>query len=165
MVADFSAAAAVFGFGALYLISKPSTIEITPTTSGRYRQLPTTSRVVIPDALPANIIPTLSALSAKGLADVVNQMAMEPENVETSVIVEVVDGKKLLEQAAAQKEPIPTPTFQREIFARGLLTPAGIAVDRRTGNYFVSEENAHRVVMISPRGRIKTVIDQDTRLF
>lgn len=154
-----------FGFGALYLISRPSTVEITPTTPGRYRQIPTTSRVVIPDALPANMIPTLSALSAKGLADVVNQMAEEPENVETSVIVELVDGKKLLEEVAAQKEPIPTPTFQREIFARGLLTPSGIAVDRRTGNYFVSEENAHRVVMISPRGRIKTVIDQDTRLF
>lgn len=154
-----------FGFGALYLLARPSTTEITPIVSHRFRPPPTAPHVVVSDALPTEIIPTLSALTPQGLADVVEQMAAGTEKLATSATVQVEDGGKLPEQAAAQKPAIPTPAFQRGIFVRGLLTPGGITVDRRTGNYFVSEENAHRIVMISPRGRMKTVIDQETRLY
>lgn len=153
------------GFGLLFLITRPAPVDYTPTPTSRTRLPSDTPRVVIPDALPRDMIPTLSALSVQGLADVVDQMVPGMEEAVTSAPVEIVEGKKLAERLAAQKPAIPTPAFQRETFVQGLLTPSGIAVDRRTGNYFVSEETAHRIVLVSPRGRIKTLIDQDTRLF
>lgn len=155
----------LLGFAALFLLTKPQVPDEYRHMARRARQTRATPRVVIPESLPSDFIPKLSAISPKGLVEVVDLMAQETATAATSITVETVAELTTPPQAEPEKETLPTPEFRSRTFVGDLMSPDGIAIDPRTGNYFVSEEEANRIAMITPRGRIKTVIDQDTRLY
>ncbi|MCO5044481.1 MAG: hypothetical protein M9935_04275 [Kiritimatiellae bacterium] len=153
------------GFGLLFLLTKPVS-DTGPRRSPRHAVTARTQKViVVPDALPREISETLAAVTPKSLVEVVNQMAMDPTLADTSVVVVTQSGLIPAAHTAAPKEAPATPAFRVGTFVQNLTSPDGIALDPRTGNFFVSEEEAHRIVMITPKGRTKTVITQDTRLY
>ena len=150
----------VIGFGLLFFLTKPQTPnDYQRRGVPRVRQ-PT--RLVIPQSLPADVIPKLSAINPKSLAAVVDQMANDTLLSATSLVETIADWTP---PPKVERPALPTPNFRSRTFVSGLSSPDGIAIDPRTGNIFVSEEEAHRISMITPRGRVKTVIDQDTRLY
>ena len=153
------------GFAALFLLTKPELPEEYRTGARRARDSRATPRIVIPDALPADVIPKLSAISPRNLVDVVEQMALDTEQTVAEINLEVQTGFTPRPPIAVEQKGLPVPQFRTRTFVTGLASPDGIAIDPRTGNIFVSEEEAHRIVMITPRGRMRTVIDQDTRLY
>lgn len=153
------------GFAALFLLTKPEIPTEFRVGSRKAREQRATPRVVIPDALPSDVIPKLSAISPKGLVDVVEQMALDTEQTVAEITYQVQTGFAPRPAIAVETKGLPAPEFRTRTFVTGLSSPDGIAIDPRTGNIFVSEEEASRIVMITPRGRTRTVIDQDTRLY
>lgn len=150
------------GFALLFFLSQPKVPDEYrgPPRKARPGQ---TLRVVIPESLPADALPKLASITPKGLVDVVKQMELDTAAAVTSVVVEKVAEASIA--PAPQKETLPLPAFRMKEYISGLVSPDGVVVDPRTGNIFVAEEEAHRIVMINTQGRKKTVIDQDTRLY
>lgn len=155
------------GFAALFLLTKPPSTEELRSGAQRGRRAAPTPRLVIPQTLPSDVIPNLAALSPKGLVDVVEQMALSTELDASKLKIEHVREWTAPAPATPPAEPKgpPIPNFRTRLFVTGLASPDGMAIDPRTGNLFVSEEEANRIVMINRRGRVRTVIDQDTRLY
>lgn len=159
------------GIAALLLLAKPNTSE---ETWRRPHRLPTGSgpSIVIPQSLPDDFLPKLSGVTPKGLLEVIDEMALEEAIASSSYTTSPASPDVSRAQATARAKPatltaeaLPTPTFKSATLVDGLVSPDGIAIDSRTGNFFISEEEAHRIVMITPKGRVKTVIDQNTRLY
>ena len=75
------------------------------------------------------------------------------------------DAVNVTVQVAAPAPPITLPGLKSRTFASGLSAPDGLAIDPRTRNIYVSEESADRIVLFSPKGRKKTVVDENTRLY
>lgn len=153
------------GFAALFLLAKPEMPSEYRLGTRRAREQRDLPRVVIPDALPSDVIPKLSSISPRGLVDVVEQMALDTERTAAELKYEVQTGFTPRPAIAVESKGLPVPQFRPRTFVSDLSSPDGIAIDPRTGNIFVSEEEASRIVMITPRGRVRTVIDQDTRLY
>ncbi len=60
----------------------------------------------------------------------------------------------------------PPDLFQRKvILADGLRSPDGIAVDRETGDIYVSAEDEGAIYRITPLGERQVVVDSQTRVF
>ncbi len=153
----------VVGFGLLFFLTKPQDLSQFQRRPGGTPR-PTT-RLVIPQTLPSDVIPKLSAINPKSLAAVVEEMASDSLMGSTSLIIETVAELSAPPKSKPARSAFPTPAFRSRTFVGGLASPDGIAIDPRTGNIFVAEEEAHRVAMVNARGRAKTVIDQDTRLY
>lgn len=68
-------------------------------------------------------------------------------------------------EVAAPAPPMTLPALKSRAFSSGLASPDGLAIDPRNGNLYVSEEPADRIALITPKGRRKTVIDENTRLY
>ena len=153
------------GFAALVVITNPQLPDSMKESIRRGRLAKPTPRVVIPQSLPSDVIPKLSAISPGGLVDVVEAMAESTARDMLELTPEVTSEWSGPATESKPREGLPLPSFRWQEFVSGLSSPDGIAIDPRTGNIFVSEEEAHRIVMITPRGRVRTVIDQDTRLY
>ncbi|HMP76362.1 MAG TPA: hypothetical protein PKE12_08710 [Kiritimatiellia bacterium] len=153
------------GFAALFFLTNPQLPESMRDSIRRGPSTRTTPRVVIPQSLPSDVIPKLAAISPGGLASVVDVMVKSTERDVLALTPEVVSEWSGPVTVSKPREGLPVPAFRRQTFISGLSSPDGITIDPRTGNIFVAEEEAHRIVMITPRGRMRTVIDQDTRLY
>lgn len=130
-----------------------------PRSQSQFRRQ---ARLVIPQTLPSDVIPKLSAINPKSLSAVVERMAEDAMLISTSMPIETI--AEWTPTRKVERPVRPTPNFSSRTYVSGLSSPDGIAIDPRTGNIFVSEEDANRIAMITPRGKVKTVIDQDTRL-
>jgi DNA-binding beta-propeller fold protein YncE len=154
-----------FGFAALLLLTKPDTPQGNQAAGRRVRDNRVMPRIVIPESLPPEVLPKLSAISPHSLADVVERMALDTEQTVAEIKPDVTTEYAPRPAIAVEQKGLPVPQFRVRTFVTGLASPDGIAIDPRTGNIFVSEEEAHRIAMITPRGRIRTVIDSNTRLY
>lgn len=153
------------GFAMLFLLTNPEVPADFRASSRKAREQRATPRVVIPDALPSDVIPKLSAIKPKELVNVVEQMALDTAQTVAEISYRVETGFAPRPAIAVETKGLPAPEFRTRTFVTGLSSPDGIAIDPRTGNIFVSEEETSRIVMITPRGRIRTVIDWDTRMY
>lgn len=61
-------------------------------------------------------------------------------------------------------EQLPAPDLRVAVLAEGLMAPDGLAIDPRNSNLYVSEEEAHRIVVITPKGRKRVLLKGDELL-
>jgi sugar lactone lactonase YvrE len=61
-------------------------------------------------------------------------------------------------------EMLPSPDLRVAVLAEDLVAPDGLAIDPRTSNLYVSEEEANRIVVITPKGRKRVVLKGDELL-
>lgn len=151
--------------GAIYLLTVP-----------QYSQRPIGLQPPPPGAAPepANFIPgvpfaqdsTFEDLSPQKLVEVVELMAAM-QNAQTGEAESPAPIPASAPVAAVPEEPAPqpdAPRFRARTWAGDLASPDGLAIDPRTGNIFVSEESANRIVMFTPKGQRRVVADASTRL-
>lgn len=159
----------IVGFVALLLLAKPQLPEGFRGTASRNVRAP--ARVVIPESLPPDVLPKLATVNPQSLMRAVDRMAIETDQAvrasegQTNIYVEVVKGVIPAPSSEPKAAASPLPRVRTNVFVSGLASPHGIARDPRTGNYFVADKQANRILLVTPRGRVRTVIDADTRLY
>lgn len=137
--------------------------------TGRYEYQPTPAHLkdgvksppmTFSPPVPSGTNLHFASITPLELAEAVNQMAaaaVQPAPVSAWINV----GRKEVDVSPA---PLDVPSFESRVFAAGLLSPDGIAIDPRTGNIFVSEDEANRIVMLTPKGQRRVIVDEATRL-
>lgn len=150
------------GFLLLLLLAKPDL----PTPRRPVRPGLDLARIIIPDALPPEVIPRLASVGPRTINQMVEKLAETlPEPGAATPVVEARATPVSLSTPLKEGPPLPVPTFRMRTIATGLAGPGGLALDVRNGNIFVAEKEGHRISLITPKGRVRTVIDLDTPMY
>jgi len=145
--------------GAIYFLTVPQ----------YSKQVITSRRPLIGTAPePANFVPGVPFKQDSNFADITPEKLVEVVELMAASTGEAPPPVEATPPEPVKKaEPLPpieAPTLRVRPWITGLTSPDGLAIDPRSGNIFVSEEEANRIVMITPKGQRRIVVDQSTRL-
>lgn len=121
---------------------------------------------------PANFIPgvpfaldsNFNDLTPQKLVEVVDLMAASTVAAATTAPASRPEVAPIAAEPREAPPPLEAPALRSRAWITELSSPDGLAIDRRTGNVFISEEDANRIVMITPKGQRRIVADSSTRL-
>ncbi len=106
----------------------------------------------------------LGAFSERQLGTLVERMEAASSVLGTNSEIAQVLGQPLAQtptESGIRNEHAELPELDKSVLVSDLKTPDGLALDPRNGNLYVSEEEANRIVMYTPRGKRRVVLDDN----
>lgn len=160
----------IVAIGLIYVSSKQSHTPMTPPHRAPVRMPPAKS-MLLARTTPVSRDLGMGNITDKQIAKLVDRMEKLSKDTPPPPLPELVVEPPIPKPppgvattAPVVEDPLPAPALRYSVLADDLKAPDGLAIDPRNGNLFISEEEANRVLVITPKGRRRVVLDGDELL-